>query len=100
MNTVRCPNCNRELIAEEVPTHKCKAQLGNVTQVVDKVYDWWTTSDLPRYGRVLIVKTKDGTLYRMKPSDETLQGRKGNDSDEDLPAPFPGFIRPRPRPVP
>jgi hypothetical protein len=68
MNTTRCPNCHRELIAEEVSAHNCKAQIGAVSQIVDMDYEWWTTSDLPKYGRVLIVKTKDGTLYRMKPS--------------------------------
>ena len=69
MNTERCRSCGRELIEEEAPTHKCKLQLGAVTQIVDMTYQWWTSANLPKYGGVVvIVKASDGRLYRITPA--------------------------------
>jgi hypothetical protein len=69
---------------EEATSHQCKPQPGGVSEVIDLKCEWWISSDLPRYGSVLIVKTTDGKLYRItfpnrnSPSNhpETEQNRK------------------------
>jgi hypothetical protein len=37
-------------------------------KVKDIKYKWFVQSDLEKYGKVLIVESQDGTLYRISPS--------------------------------
>jgi hypothetical protein len=70
-NVVRCPRCNKTLIAEELPSHSC---FGN-KRIIDLNYRWWVQSDVTGIGEVLIMQTEDGTIFRIKPikSDDRIQ---------------------------
>lgn len=47
-------------------------------------YSWWVNSILPKHGEVVIVKARDGTLYRFVPSPDAQHHQK---SPEDAPEP-------------
>lgn len=74
-NLVRCPRCNIALISEEAILHQCR------TKIIDIKYKWYVSSNLEKFGDVVIVEDQDGTLYRI--SAEKLQQHNSNQSAED-----------------
>jgi hypothetical protein len=63
-NVVRCPHCDKSLIAEELSSHLCTHN----GKIVDINYQWWVNSDISGIGEVLIIKAQDGTLFRISPT--------------------------------
>jgi hypothetical protein len=66
-NVVRCPECRKELIAEEKRAHKC---YGTVKEIPISFF-----YILTRHGtKIIMCKGLDGILYRLvQKSDENLQ---------------------------
>ena len=81
-NLAKCPYCKTVLIGKAIKNHSCMPSLD---KIVDITYAWWVNSDLPKIGEVLIIKGKDGTLYRAKPwlSDGVIQGNPPDTNDTE-----------------
>ncbi|MGA2199871.1 MAG: hypothetical protein ABSG45_08030, partial [Nitrososphaerales archaeon] len=84
-NIFNCPSCNKTFIGEEAYTHKCTFDVIEIP-----------VTDFYERDSKVIAWGINGKVYRLvkgESSNETLQAKKRWDSDQDLPAPFPGLFR-------
>jgi hypothetical protein len=67
MNVIRCPNCQRDLIAEEVEAHSCEGSKRPFETVTTLYYSAFIPLKVDGRDVAILVSEDGKTLYNIKP---------------------------------
>lgn len=89
MNVVKCPKCGRDLIAEEISTHKCEPT--RIESAITLYYSSFIPLKINGEDVAILISEDGKRIYNIKPAPVRIRspddGYHRDEPNGDLPAP-------------